>query len=180
MALEFRKLFATVDDTAREGAEVFVGVFNHGFADGVRPLFAQRLEVVISFDEGPSVVGAFANDACVFPEVLTVFADPDVVGDGVDVHSPRVAESVGPRFGTSARNVEEGVVGRDGVGATVGGVINVDAKEFRVQSGEVLAGVPFVAVAGAIAGGDVEHAVFAEAKREAVMAVGVPFKDEGA
>lgn len=179
VSLEFRKLVAAIHDTPSEGAEVFVGVFNHGFCDGVRTAFSEGLKVMISLNERPSVVGAFANNARVLPEVLSVLSDPDIVGNAIDVHSPRIAKPVGPRLGACSRNGKERIVGGDAVGSPVGGMVDVDAEEFCVEPGEVLSGVPLVAIAGTVSGGDVEHAIVAKAEGESVMAVRVPFEKEG-
>jgi hypothetical protein len=68
-----------------------VGVLDERLADGMWTALAQGLEFMVPLDDGPTVVGAFSDDTGVFPEVLSVLPDPELVGDAIDVHAPRVA-----------------------------------------------------------------------------------------
>ena len=57
-------------------------------------------------------------------------------------------------------------------------MIDVDAQHLGEQRGHVLADDVGVGIGGAVAGGDVEHAVVAEDGGAAVVAVGEDFDDE--
>ena len=57
-------------------------------------------------------------------------------------------------------------------------MIDIDAKQFGPQSGEVLSCAIGVGVGTAVAGGHIEHSVWGERHVAAVVAFGIPLNDD--
>src|SRR5206468_2212580 len=72
---------------------------------------------------------------------------------------------------------DERIVSGDAVLLAVDWTIDVDSQNFRRGLRQVLAAEVSVGVAGAVAGGDVEHSVEAELRIAAVMSVRFPGDD---
>src|SRR5262249_52886105 len=88
------------------------------------------------------------------------------------------AQAERPQLAAGALRLQEGVVLRDGVALALVGMIDVEADDAGVEIAYVLAGVVRVGVGRAVARGEVEHAVGAEAEVAAVVAVGLVLEDQ--
>ena len=135
------------------------------------------VQLVTAFHERPAVILAAMRDARVFPQVLAILAHPQVAGHAILRHAPWIAKSIGPCFGTRAFRFQKGIVGGDAVRLSVRRMLHVYAKQLGQQPREVLAGIPFIAVARAVAAGDIEHPVAPKSQRHAVVSVRVPLDD---
>src|SRR5262245_54820762 len=100
-----------------------------------------------------------------------------MAGFGIDGDTPRVAEAIGPSFGDDSFVADEGIVMWDAVVPSGGRMIDVEAKDFGGELRQILAAKIGVGVAGAVAGGDVEHSVETEFEIATVMAIRFPGDD---
>jgi len=112
-----------------------------------------------------------------FPKVLAIVAHPDLPGLLVDAHAPRVTQAIGPVFRARIGHSYKWVVLGHGVRLRSVRVIDVDAQHAAEKLAQILAAVPPIRIARAVAGRDVKHPVVAEDDAAAVMSLRVPLDD---
>ena len=106
-----------------------------------RTRLAVRFYRLRAFHNAPAIVAAPFDAINHFPQLPTDICQPQRAGLPIETHPPRVAEAVGPDFGTRAGRVHERIVGRYAVGLPVLFVINIDAEDRGKQVADVLARV---------------------------------------
>src|SRR5258706_4764869 len=107
------------------------------------------------FIHAPSIIFAPTDEVSCFPEVLTVVADPDLSGLLVDAHAPRITQAVGPVFRSRIGHSNKWIVLGHGVRLRSVRVIDVDAQHAAEKLAQILARVPSIRIARAVARRDV-------------------------
>lgn len=149
-----------------------------GLTRGAGPWGDIAAEVVRTFAAAPAEVGTALEEVDHLPGILSDVADPDLSGGGIVGHTPGIAEAEGVDFAAGVGDVQKGIVGGDAIGFSSFGVIDVDAEDGGGEVVDALAGVVDIGGGGTIAGGDVEITFRAEDDIAAVVAAGIPFKDQ--
>ena len=166
-----------VNDAAGQRSKCSVVVFDRGRRESAGSLLPVEIKRVAPLVDAPAAVVARLDQVGEFPQVLAIVSDPQVAGLGVDGHPPRIAVSERPDFAAGTFHFQKRVVGRDRVLHSGGRMIDVDSQNFAEQIACVLSGEVVVGVGGAVAGGDVQHAVVAEHGRAAVVPIRRPFEN---
>ena len=169
-AVEFGEFFAVVNHAARQRPRFGMTVFDGGQNHGRRTKLAIEVKWMAAFVHAPTVVFTLSHQVGCFPKVLAVIADPDLTALLVNRQPPRVAQTVGPIFGSRIFQPDEWIVPRHRVGLLAICVVHINAKYAAVEFGQVLSRDPVVRIACSVTTGDVKHAVVAEHKTAAVMA----------
>ena len=132
-----------------------------------------------AFFDRPAIITAGTNPVNHFPSFPADIPDPQIAGRRVKTHPPRVAKPIGINLGPSAVQVDERVIRRDRIAASLVGVIDVDSQNRGVDIADILAVIEHVGRIGRgdITRRDVEHPVVAEGDRAAVVAARVKLQD---
>ena len=96
-----------------------------------------------AFEERPAEVGSGTTgwsrgEVHLLGGVATDVTDPEAAGPLIDREPPRVPQSERPDLGARVGPAQEGVAGRDAVGATVGLRSGVEAQQLAANVGQVL------------------------------------------
>src|SRR5262249_5299576 len=161
--------FAAVDAAAGDRLADVVVVFPDRLDEVLARTDALRAEGVKALAQPPAVVAALDDDVDLLVEVLADVGRPELARLLVASHSPDVAEAVGPGLGAGARPIHERIVLGDGVVLARVLAIDVDAVDLAEQRLKVLGVVEGIAGGAAVAEGEVEVAVGAEADGAAVV-----------
>src|SRR5262245_44476917 len=105
----------------------------------MRPQLPLGIENVAALIDAPAEVVAFADEKDLLPEILAVVANPDVARFWIDRESPRIPESVSPRFGHDPVLANERVVLGHAVCLAFGRMIDVDPQQLGRELRQVLA-----------------------------------------
>src|SRR5438874_4783198 len=101
-----------------------------GKSQGLRSHFTIGVEDVAAFIDAPAKIVALADEIDLLPQILPVIADPDMARFWIDGDPPRIAQAIGPGFGSSAFDADERIVVWDAVLTAVGQMIEVDSQDF--------------------------------------------------
>ena len=171
------KSTTVVNDASGQRSKRSVVVFDRGRCESARSLLPVEIKRVTSLVDAPAAVVARLDQVGEFPQVLAIVSHPQAAGLGVDGHPPRIAVSERPDFAPRPFYVQKRVVGRNRVLHSRGWMIDVDSQNLAEQIACVLSGEVVVGVGGAVAGGDVQHAVVAKHGGAAVVPLGRPFQN---
>src|ERR1700733_10803622 len=86
-----------------------------------RPIEIKR---ITSFVNGPSVIVPFAHEIDLFPQILSVIADPKMTCLAIGRHPPGIAQPECPCLWSNSFSSHKWIVGWDGVHSTGVRMIN--------------------------------------------------------
>src|SRR5882672_11431322 len=121
-----------------------MGMLDSGSYRGRGAQLAIEIKRMAPFINTPSIILAAPDEVRRFPEVLTVVACPNLSGLLVDAQPPRVAQAVGPVFGSRVRHRDKRIVPRHRVTLRSTDVIDIDAQHTAEQLAQVLAAIPSI------------------------------------
>ena len=142
-----------------------------------RRLLAAREKRMAAFHDAPAGVVPLLHKIRLFPQILAVLARARDARSSCRGTCATDCGSRATRFRAGRRHIDERIVLGDRIRLARLGMIDIDAQHLGQQRRHVLADDVGVGIGGAVAGGDVEHAVVAEDRGAAVMAVGGDFDD---
>src|SRR5262245_1459550 len=177
-AVQLGKLASPVDDAAGERPELGVMMLDGGRHVRRGALLSVEIERVAALEDAPAVVFAGPHEMRRFPEVLPVVPHPDLSALGIDAHSPRVAQPVGPYLRARPGHLHERVVRRHRVAQRIRAVVDIDPEHAPEKIVERLSGVPAVRIARAVARRDIEHALGPKRDIAPVVSRGPPLDDD--
>src|SRR5690606_26266389 len=163
--LQRGRVRSPVDEAARDRLPLRPAVFPDGQRQALGRTARRRLVAVPPFHDVPPVVAAAGDDVDLFVRALPDVGHPEPARRRVEAEAPGVAQAVGEDLlAVTLRVSRERVVRRDAVAAPAGGPVDVEAEDGAEEGGRVLAVPLRVAAQAAVAEGDVEVAVGAEAR----------------
>ena len=131
---------------------------------------------LVPLAQAPAVVRPLRAEIDLLPEILANIGDPQSAGAPIERHPPWVAQPVGPDLPAHAGGArrlatvlchhgDEGIVVRDSVGRLVPLGVDVDPQHLAEEVLEVLPVAERIVLLSAVAVGDIEIAIGAEADR---------------
>ena len=175
-AVELGEIFPAVDVAAGDRLADVVRVLPDRIDESRAGGGVGRCVGLVPFAQAPAVVRPLRAEIDLLPQILSDVGDPQSAGAPIERHPPRVAQAVGPDLlahAGGARRLaavlghhgDEGIVIGDSVGRLLPFGVDVDPQHLAEEVLEVLPVAERIILLAAVAVGDVEIAIGAEADR---------------
>jgi hypothetical protein len=160
-----------IDIATRDRRGLGMGMIDNRGQDRTRSTLPLGMNRLPAFHDAPAIIPTTLNTMDQLPELPAHIARPQVTVGSVEAHFPGVAQTKRPDLGPRSLDMDEGIVGGNGVGSRRVGMVNIDPQNRGEEIAQVLAGALRVwrGGAGAVSRGDIEIPIGSKGQAAAVV-----------